>query len=148
MLVDMVSGFIQNLTVEGMTNQKILQIRYRSPRHTLKIFWAEDVFEYDGCSRFTGCRIMQVATIKGSGLFKNYHEKLEAITIPESLDPVSDATDIPEWWNRSRREAEAELMLMDSSPIGTAISHHMSRFAEDISQWLEYLSPPLNEDGE
>ena len=144
----MVSGFIRHFTVLGMINQKILQIRYRSPRHTLKIFWAEDVFEYDGCSRFTGCRIMQVATIKGSGLFKNYHEKLEAITIPQCLDPVSDTSQMPEWWNRSRREAEAELMEMASNPIATEIGHRMSHFAEDISQWLEYLSPPLNEDGE
>jgi hypothetical protein len=131
-----------------MTNQKILQIRYRSPRHTLEIFWAENVFEYDGCSRFTGCRIMRIATVKGSGLFKNYHEKLETITVPESLDPVSDTTDIPAWWNRSRREAEAELMEMASNPIETEIGHRMALYAEDITRWLEHLSPPLNEDGE
>jgi hypothetical protein len=39
-------------------------------------------------------------------------------------------------------------MMMASNPIGTEISHQMSRLAEGITEWLEHLSPPLSEVGE
>jgi hypothetical protein len=125
MLVDMVSGFIPQRTIGGMTIQKIIQIRYRNPRHMLEIFWADDVFGFGTTLRFIGCRIMRIAPKEGSGLFKNYHEKLKAITIPHCIDPILDTAEMPAWWNHSRREAEEELMMMASNPIGTEISHQM-----------------------
>jgi hypothetical protein len=71
----------------------------------LEIFWADDVFDFGSTLRFTGCRIMRIAPKEGSGLFKNYHEKLKAITIPQRIDPVSDTAEMLAWWNRSRRES-------------------------------------------
>jgi hypothetical protein len=126
-----------NLTMVGMTNQKIIQVRYRNPRHMLEIFWAEEVFECDASFQFTGCRVMRICTAKGTGLFKKYHKKLKTITIPNTLEPVYIKAEMPEWWTRGRLEAETEL---------TATVTEMENSSQNTDTLIALSGEPVMED--
>jgi hypothetical protein len=74
--------------------KKVFQIRYRSPRNSFEIFWAQEVWEVGGAIRCVGCHARS-----DSGL---YAVKLNTISIPITLLPTIFETNEPEWWNRTR----------------------------------------------
>jgi hypothetical protein len=90
-----------------MTHQKVFQVRYRNPRNSLEIFWAQDVWEVGSSFRFTGCRTTNTA--KGHGVFRAYAVRLNNIAIPAALAPTVTERDQPEWWEQSQKDAEDHL---------------------------------------
>ena len=100
---------MQKLPLKSGDNKKVLQTRYRNPRNSLEIFWAQEVWEISGSFRFVGCRTTNTATIEGHGIFRSYAVKLNNITIPTTMLPTIVEVDEPEWWDRTKDDAEAQV---------------------------------------
>jgi hypothetical protein len=127
------------------TPKKVLQVRYRNPRNILEIFWAGDVFEFASSMRFVHCCTMRVATIEGTGLFKNFAVKLNSITIPITLTPTVVECDEPEWWNRTQEDAQAILENLARDPAAREIGQQMKTFTNNLSEWISQLNPTEQE---
>jgi len=80
-----------------MTHQIVFHVRYRNPRSSLEIFWAQDVWEIGASFRFVGCRTTNTATVEGHGLFRAYAVRLNNVTIPTTIMPTVAECDQPEW---------------------------------------------------
>jgi hypothetical protein len=98
---------MQKLPLKSGDNKKVLQTRYRNPRNSLEIFWAQEVWKISGFFRFVGCRTTR--TTEGQGIFRSYAVKLNNITIPTTMLPTIVEVDEPEWWDRTKDDAEAQV---------------------------------------
>jgi hypothetical protein len=139
-LTDQNTSLMQKLPLESGDRKKVLQVRYRNPRNSVEIFWAQKVLEISDAFRFIGCRTINTATIEGHGVFRSYVVKLNNITIPTTVLPTIREVDKPEWWDRTQGDAETQMQKFLNDPAAVAIGQRLQPFTASLAEWLGDLS--------
>ncbi len=119
--------------------KKVLQIRYRNPRGCIELFWAQDAAPFGSLTQFSGCKMMR-AHRGSSGIMKNYAHELQPIAIPSTLAPTILTVDQPEWWERTRFEAEVIVKNLETNATTRELGKHIHQHAESLAGFLGELN--------
>jgi hypothetical protein len=94
--------------IHTVTSNKVLHVKYLTPRGTWAVFWAQEEWEVSASLRFTGCRTTRTISLE-TGEACAFAVRLNNIRLQARIKPRIEECERPEWWDRTRDDAEVSL---------------------------------------